>query len=633
MDLNKRIFFTFLIFGISLFFTRSSVFAAYQFSEEWTQSAGGINNDDAKKIARDGQGNIFVGGAYGADFDSDPTGTIETHGQAGAFISKYSSDGTYIWTKTLLINTTVSPSGQVVITDVAADNDGGVYAVGYFRGLLDFDPGVGINYYMSAGGSSNSDGFIIKLNEDGEAQWSQRVGNTDDDSTSSVAVQGSTVYFGGSYSIGVIFDSGGTNDSRVSAGGQDGYIASYTTNGAFNWVHTFGGTENEGVYDIATTSDAVHAVGAYEDTVDFNPAGPAASATSLGNQDSFLLTLEPDGTFGWLRVWGSTALDRATTVAADSTGSVYVGGRFEGSIDFDPSGAEEIYTNDNGFILDAYLTKYSADSSYNWTHVLSGSDWEYIEAVTVDDQDRVFIVGGYGGTVEFGDESTSVSHTAEYLIDPFVALYDSEGDYLSSTVLKGETATELFTDAIVVNNKMYVLGSYTGIFADVDPSDNVLELESAGNTDYFLSKWSFEEIFNQEGPESGNKSNKQHITKSKKAKAPQCGEAKPIGSADLFQINRNGSQASLFFTPLNTKVTAYHVVYGYTVGEQRFGGLSLPVTTDSSTGVQNMIVKDLNPYLEYWFTIIPSNGCAVGDWSNWLKAGKSFSKEKIFYRY
>lgn len=117
------------------------------------------------------------------------------------------------------------------------------------------------------------------------------------------------------------------------------------------------------------------------------------------------------------------------------------------------------------------------------------------------------------------------------------------------------------------------------------------------------------------------------------AKVPQCTEVVPVGDLELFQINRNKTSATLFFTPVNDNTERYHVIYGFWQGDERFGSLSTHVTKDTNNGVQSLTISDLNPKSEYWFKVAPVNGCAVGTWSNWMKVGEWQNKESFFYRY
>jgi hypothetical protein len=114
--------------------------------------------------------------------------------------------------------------------------------------------------------------------------------------------------------------------------------------------------------------------------------------------------------------------------------------------------------------------------------------------------------------------------------------------------------------------------------------------------------------------------------------APSCSQNTPVGIPDLFQIDRKPTSATLFFTPVNDHVRSYHVMFGYSSYDQRFGVLSQPSET-ASEGVQTITINHLEPKASYWFTVAPVNGCAVGSWSNWQPVKPQAFGMSIFYSY
>lgn len=115
---------------------------------------------------------------------------------------------------------------------------------------------------------------------------------------------------------------------------------------------------------------------------------------------------------------------------------------------------------------------------------------------------------------------------------------------------------------------------------------------------------------------------------------PSCQDRMPVGMSDLFQINRTGTTAVLYFTPINDQVEKYHVVYGYIANDARFGHIGAQVSVESNTGVQSITINHLDPAARYWFQVMPVNGCAVGERSNWLEAKPvTGTSTSIFYRW
>lgn len=115
-------------------------------------------------------------------------------------------------------------------------------------------------------------------------------------------------------------------------------------------------------------------------------------------------------------------------------------------------------------------------------------------------------------------------------------------------------------------------------------------------------------------------------------KPPSCDAWVPVGIPDLFQINRSPTEVTLYFSPVKDNVQGYHVMYGFSEYEQRFGALSLS-STEVSQGVQSVTINNLDPAAKYWFSVAPVNGCAVGDWSNWQSVPRQFEGLKKLFRY
>ena len=112
-----------------------------------------------------------------------------------------------------------------------------------------------------------------------------------------------------------------------------------------------------------------------------------------------------------------------------------------------------------------------------------------------------------------------------------------------------------------------------------------------------------------------------------------CNSAIPVGFVDLFQIDRVGDKAILYFTPTLGDTERYNVIFGYSEGDERFGGIGM-YADNQNQGVQSLDIDHLEAGRSYYFKIVPTNGCAFGSWSNWLKAGKSSKLlTRKFYRY
>lgn len=112
-------------------------------------------------------------------------------------------------------------------------------------------------------------------------------------------------------------------------------------------------------------------------------------------------------------------------------------------------------------------------------------------------------------------------------------------------------------------------------------------------------------------------------------KVPSCRDAKPSSVPDLFQIDATGTQATLYFSPVTSNVNKYAVVYGHEPGQELFG---TEFAQGRSSGVLSHTIGHLNPNTDYYFRVLPINGCMPGDWSNEMKiqTGNSEAVTKFY---
>lgn len=104
---------------------------------------------------------------------------------------------------------------------------------------------------------------------------------------------------------------------------------------------------------------------------------------------------------------------------------------------------------------------------------------------------------------------------------------------------------------------------------------------------------------------------------SSNAGAPACGDWAPLGTPKLFQIDTTRNSATLYFMPVIDYFSYYFIAYGYKEGDWRFG---TQFNSTQKIGVISQTINDLAPNTTYYFTVRAGNGCATGNWSNYLAA-------------
>jgi hypothetical protein len=372
-------------------------------STAWAKSFGGTGLDAGTSIKLDSSGNIYTTGYFKGTADFDPgTGTsnLTSAGDFDAFISKLNSDGSFAWAKSF--GGTLGDGAR----SMSLDSSGNIYTTGFFQGTVDFDPGNGTSNLTSAGSAGSSNAFISKLNSDGSFAWAKRFGGTNNTDAASITVDSSgNIYTTGYFNGTADFDPGTGTYNLTSPGGNNVFVSKLNSDGSFAWAKTFvnsWGGASDYSYDIEVDSSGnVYTAGVLGGTVDFDPGPGTYNLTGGG----FVSKLNSDGSFAWARqVAGSGGFNYCTDLKLDSSGNVYVTGKFMGTFDFDPGpGTYNLTSAGNSF--DVFIYKLNSDGSFAWAKNYGGVGEESGSTITVDSSGNIYNAGtfGYWGQpIDFG---------------------------------------------------------------------------------------------------------------------------------------------------------------------------------------------------------------------------------------
>jgi hypothetical protein len=433
-------------------------------------------------------GSIYIANFFSGTPDFDPSGGTDSIASAGSFdcsLSKFDSDGNYLWTKTW------GGTSADFDSAVTVSSDGSVYVSGTFTGTVDFDPGAGTTNATPLGGR---DVFLSKFDSNGTFQWVKTWGYTGSeskpfnigaDSDNSVYVEH---YFGGE----IDFDSSAGIATSTSTGGNDIYLSKFASDGTWQWTKTWGGTGDDEAVRLQVTDDGIFSTGFYSSaSMDVDPGAGTTNVTNAGNYDAWLTKLTLDGDFVWGKSWGGTSYDFGYGVGFDSDGNVYAAGPFYGTADFDPGAGTTNATAVGD--PDAYLLKLNSSGIFQWVKAWGGNstDGSYTPVIIGDE---VIVPGLFSTTVDFdpsGGTNTKVSNGGQ---DVFISIFDTDGNYYRTDTFggSGDDWTDLWvtggTSAIGSETpKLIFDGYYKSAPADFDPSGAKAEHSSNGTSEYLIS--------------------------------------------------------------------------------------------------------------------------------------------------
>lgn len=132
---------------------------------QWIKNIDGILANNNMKLTLDGQGNIYINGAFYSrvDFGVAPTLTPTSSDSQDIFIAKYSSDGNLLYHKSI-----GGTKSYMLDGGMAVGPDNSLYLTGDFTGKIDVDPSSSVAELTSKG---PVDMFLAKYDDNGNYQW------------------------------------------------------------------------------------------------------------------------------------------------------------------------------------------------------------------------------------------------------------------------------------------------------------------------------------------------------------------------------------------------------------------------------------------------------------------------------
>jgi len=352
-------------------------------TKQWTKQFGSSGRDSANAIAIDSSGNLYLAGiTYGG---------LDLNTNSGAndfFVVKYNSSGTKQWTQQL-----GTPSTEAA-NAVAADSSGNVYVAGVTHGVLG-DKKFG----------GGCDIFLVKYNSSGVREWTEQNGSDGWDEARGLVTDSS----------GNVYVVGGTKGDKFNgvkkAGMTEIFVIKYNSSGARQWTKLLGTWRKDFANAVNVDSSGnIYVAGATErDLVAGCKKHEEECINYAGKDDLFVAKYDSKGKKQWTKQLGTKRNDRATGVATDSSGNIYVTGYTYWKLD------GNTYAGSN----DAFVVKYNSSGTKQWTKQFGTPSSDLADGVAVDSSGNVYVVGYTYGDLD-GNTNTGAS-------DIFVVKYNSSG--------------------------------------------------------------------------------------------------------------------------------------------------------------------------------------------------------------
>lgn len=456
----------------------------------WAKGAGGSGTDVAFGIHSNSDGSLLVSGYFWGSFIIG-TDTLNSTGNADAFLAKYNANGNPLWVKQ------VGGSGYQYAYKVETDLMGNAYFFGEFDVNATFDT----TTLLANGGGH--DMFLAKYNNLGELIWAKTIGGNNYEYARGLAADN----FGNTFITGYFTNSTtiGTT-TLISAGQYDLFVAGFDSMGNAIWAKRGGGTLHEYSQDIDVDAAGNAIIAGYFGYLYTSPNYVAPigsfSITGQGKRDIFVAKIEkafcqgpvitqhPTGadickgasTQLWVNAIG-TALSyqwkrNGTNVGTNSPililKDVNIGDAGNYSV-------QVIGTCGTATSTSVLVTVNATPSpDWIWGRKASGTNSESIADINTDLYGNIYAVGTFTGSTIFGDSS----RVSKGFTDVFVVKYDALGNFKWVQTIGGTNNDEGYGVTTDLLGNVYVTGGFRGT-----AYAGTKMLNSSGGMDVLVAKY------------------------------------------------------------------------------------------------------------------------------------------------
>lgn len=261
-----------MVLGERAFFGAGNVFVASLDSQGnilWSEAFPGMNPQDVRAVAVDGEGSVAIAGSFYDTIDLG-AGRLESAGDTDVFVAKFTEVGTF------LHGFRFGGPQHDAAPDLALDGEGNAFVAGLFHGELGLRDAP-----LSAAQETL---YLAKIDREGRPLFAR--GFQGSTYRPSIAVDASgQVRLGGGF-WGRLH----LGDVPLEASGTDVFLANLAPDGAVLWRHRYGDDEFQAISSLAVDPRGNPLViGSFRGTLDFG-GGPL-----VGHEpsDAFLAKISP----------------------------------------------------------------------------------------------------------------------------------------------------------------------------------------------------------------------------------------------------------------------------------------------------------------------------------------------------
>jgi hypothetical protein len=327
----------------------------------------------------------------------------------------------------------ISPYGSIVKYVAGTYNDSTTF------GSLTL-PSYGVN-----------DVYVAKMSSNGTWLWATHAGGTSQDDCQDMCLYASSCFIIGRFVGTATFGSTTLVSNSVYT---DIFIAEVDADGNWVWAVKAGGTlQDEGYAICADGNDDLYVSGRFQGSTTFG----TTVLTSSGNYDIFVAKLSSSGQWIWAKRAGGVYEDAGFGLCANSNGSVFLTGEFQGQASFGTTNLQSS-SYPSGHDYDICVAKLDLLGNWQWANKGGGVEHDIGYDIACDDLNNVYITGYDYGNCSFG----TISLTTHGWEDVLVAKLDNSGNWLWAKNAGGLYLEAGYSIALDAAANVLVSGVYHG---------------------------------------------------------------------------------------------------------------------------------------------------------------------------
>lgn len=410
--------------------------------QNWITQFGTSDLDRVFDLKIDHQDNIIIVGNTKGKL---PDASAQQKGFGDAFVAKYDKQGTLLWMEQF------GTRKVDFAMDVTIDAANNIYITGYTIARMPW-----------ATASGGRDGFVKKLNPDGEEIWIKQIGSFELDNIGDLCLDpdGNVILVGMTY--GTITGSADKKQARGEA-----WIAKLTASGEQVWLRQLGGQKRDITNAIAVTTDEfgnIYAAGRTFDQI--------GEDEHLGSGDAWFSKLDTNGHFLWVKQFGTSTWDDTREILSDRFGNLFLAGGTMGEMP-GAGGTKHIS-------IDPWVARYNLDGQQKWIRQISAPWADEINAMSFDRFGNLLVIGRTRTGIPGALTPTKGN-------DAWMGKFDMQGNLLWADHISTDEWDTGMGIASNSEGKIIVAGFTTGAIADT---------AHQGRYDIWLAE--YEEVLNAE---------------------------------------------------------------------------------------------------------------------------------------